>query len=84
MASYVDGSVGLPAHWQGYEHRSRPDAATAADAAEGIAAYALIRAWMADDANTGMLMIKERHVPPEAALFVMSLVESCLVGAVVG
>ena len=48
----------------------------AADAAEEIAAYALIRAWMADDADTGMLMIKEHHVPPEAALFVMSLVKA--------
>jgi hypothetical protein len=44
----------------------------AADAAEEIAAYALIRA---DDADTGMLMIEQHHVPPEAALFVMSLVK---------
>lgn len=70
-----------PANWQRYEHRSRPDAATlgeqpAADAAEEIAAYALIRAWMADDAGEGMLMLKEHHVPPEAALFVMSLVKA--------
>jgi hypothetical protein len=47
-----------------------------ADAAEEIAAYALIRAWMADDAGKGMLMIKQHHVPPEAALFVMSLVKA--------
>ena len=40
----------------------------AADAAEEIAAYALVRAWMADDVDTGMLMIKDYHVPPEAAL----------------
>ena len=48
----------------------------AADAAEEIAAYALIRPWMADDADTGMLMIKQHHVPPKAALFVMSLVKA--------
>jgi hypothetical protein len=48
----------------------------AADAAQEIAAYALIRAWMADDADTGMLMIKQHHVPPEVALFVMSLVKA--------
>ncbi len=48
----------------------------AADAAEEIAAYALIRAWMADDADTGMLMIRQHHAPPEAALFVMSLVKA--------
>ena len=44
----------------------------AADAAEEIAAYAFIRAWMADDVDKGMLMIEQHHVPPEAALFVMS------------
>ena len=47
----------------------------AADAAEEIAAYAFIRAWMADDVDKGMLMIEQRHVPPEA-LFVMSLVKA--------
>lgn len=26
----VDGLASQPAHWQGYEHRSRPDAATVA------------------------------------------------------
>ena len=50
----------------------------AADAAGEIAAYALIRAWMADgaDTGTGTLMIGQHHVPPEAALFVMSLVKA--------
>src|ERR1700730_13344519 len=48
----------------------------AADAAEELAAYAFIRAWMADDVDNGMLMIKQHHVPPEAALFVMSLVKA--------
>jgi hypothetical protein len=47
-----------------------------ADAAEEIAAYAFIRAWMADDVDKGMLMIEQHHVPPEAALFVMSLVKA--------
>ena len=41
-----------------------------------IAAYAFIRAWMADDVDKGMLMIEQHHVPPEAALFVMSLVKA--------
>jgi hypothetical protein len=31
---------------------------------------------MADDADKGMLMIKQHHVSPEWALFVMSLVEA--------
>lgn len=48
----------------------------AADAAEEIAAYALIRTWISDDADRGMLMIKQHHMPPEAALFVMSLVKA--------
>ena len=52
---------------------SREDAAAAA--AEEIAAYAFIRAWMAD-VDKGMLLIEQHHVPPEAALFVMSLVKA--------
>jgi hypothetical protein len=48
----------------------------AADAVDEIAAYAFIRAWMADDVDKGMLLIKQHHVPPEAALFVMSLVRA--------
>jgi hypothetical protein len=31
---------------------------------------------MADDVDKGMLMIEQHHVPPEAALFVMSLVKA--------
>jgi hypothetical protein len=31
---------------------------------------------MADDTDKGMLMIKQHHVPPEAVLFVMSLVKA--------
>jgi hypothetical protein len=53
---------------------SREDAAAAA--AEEIAAYAFIRARMADDVDKGMLLIEQHHVPPEAALFVMSLVKA--------
>jgi hypothetical protein len=53
---------------------SREDAAAAA--AEEIAACAFIRARMADDVDKGMLLIEQRHVPPEAALFVMSLVKA--------
>jgi hypothetical protein len=53
---------------------SRQDAAAAA--AEELAAYAFIRAWMADDVDKGMLLIEQHHVPPEAALFVMSLVKA--------
>jgi hypothetical protein len=48
----------------------------AADAADEIAAYALVRAWMADDADKGMLMFMQHRVSPEAALFVMSLVKA--------
>lgn len=53
----------------------------AADAAEEIAAYALIRAWMADDADKGMLMIKQDHVPPEAGVVRDVAGESCFAGA---
>ena len=31
---------------------------------------------MADDADKGMLMIKQHHVPPNAVLFVMSLMKA--------
>jgi hypothetical protein len=64
-----------------------PSREHAADAAEEIAVYALIHAWMADDADKGILMIRQHHVPPEAVLLVMSLVkvagEGCLAGTVV-
>ena len=53
---------------------SREDVAAAA--AEEIAAYAFIRAWIADDVDKGMLLIEQHHVPPEAGLFVMSLVKA--------
>ena len=45
-------------------------------AGEELAAYAFIRAWMADDVDKGMLLIEQHHVPQEAALFVMSLVKA--------
>ena len=52
--------------------QSREDATAAA---EEIAAYAFIRACMAD-VDKGMLLIEQHHVPPKAALFVMSLVKA--------
>jgi hypothetical protein len=48
----------------------------AALAGEKLAAYAFIRAWMADDVDKGMLLIERHHVPKEAALFVLSLVRA--------
>lgn len=48
----------------------------AALAREELAAYAFIRAWMADDVDKGMLLIEQHHVPKEAALFVLSLVKA--------
>lgn len=47
----------------------------AALAGEELAAYAFIRASMADDVDKGMLLIERHHVPEEAALFVLSLVK---------
>jgi hypothetical protein len=41
-----------------------------------LAAYAFIRAWLADDVDKGLLLIEQHHVPKEAALFVMSLVKT--------
>jgi hypothetical protein len=48
----------------------------ALSAGQELAAYAFIRAWMADDVDKGMLLIEQHHVPQEAALFVMSLVKA--------
>jgi len=48
----------------------------AALAVEELAAYAFIRAWMADGVDKGMLLIEQHHVPQEAALFVLSLVKA--------
>ena len=45
-------------------------------AGEELAAYAFIRAWMADDVDKGMLLIEQHHVPREAVLFVLSLVKA--------
>jgi hypothetical protein len=45
-------------------------------ASEELAAYAFIRAWMADDVDKAMLMMEQHHVPKEAALFVLSLVRA--------
>ncbi len=45
-------------------------------AGEELAAYAFIRAWMADDVDKAMLMIEQHHVPKEAALFVLALVRA--------
>jgi hypothetical protein len=53
---------------------SREYAALAAG--QELAAYAFIRAWMADDVDKGMLLIEQHHVPKEAALFVTSLVKA--------
>jgi hypothetical protein len=43
---------------------------------EELAAYAFIRAWMADDVDKGMLFIEQHHVPKEVAVFVLSLVKA--------
>ncbi len=48
----------------------------AALAGEELAAYAFIRAWMADDVERGMLLLGQHHVPQEAAVFVLSLVRA--------
>jgi hypothetical protein len=48
----------------------------AALAGEELAAYAFIRAWMADDVDKGMLLLEQHHVPQEAVLFVLSLVKA--------
>jgi hypothetical protein len=48
----------------------------AAYAAQELAAYAFIRAWMADDVGAGMLLIEQHHVSPESAQFVMALVKA--------
>ncbi len=53
-----------------------PSREYAALAGEELAAYAFIRAWMADDVDKGMLLIEQHHVPQEAALFVLSLVKA--------
>ena len=53
---------------------SREYAALAAG--QELAAYAFIRAWMADDPDKGVLLIEQHHVPKEAALFVTSLVKA--------
>ncbi len=45
-------------------------------AGEELAAYAFIRAWMADDVDQGMLLTGQHHVPQEAAVFVLSLVRA--------
>jgi hypothetical protein len=57
------------------------DKDSALSAGEELAAYAFIRAWMADDVDKGMLLIEQHHVPKEAALFVMSLVQGRTLGA---
>ena len=49
---------------------------TAVSTAEELAAYAFIRTWIADNVDRGMLLIEQRHVPQEAALFVLSLVKA--------
>jgi len=56
----------------------------AALASEELAAYAFIRAWMADDVDKGMLLIEQHHVPQEAALFVLSLVKAARRAVAVG
>jgi hypothetical protein len=68
VASHVDGPASQPQTGRdtntGVDQMPPPSREqAAADAAEEIAAYALIRAWMADDADKGMLMIKQHDVP---------------------
>jgi hypothetical protein len=45
-------------------------------AGQELAAYAFIRAWMADDVDKAMLLIEQHQLPKEAALFVMGLVKA--------
>jgi hypothetical protein len=45
-------------------------------ARQEMAAYAFIRAWMADDVDKGMLLIEQRHISQESVIFVLSLVKA--------
>ncbi len=45
-------------------------------AGEELAAYAFIRAWMADDVDKAMLMVEQHHVSEESTLFVANLVKA--------
>jgi hypothetical protein len=40
----------------------------ALSAGQELAAYAFIRAWMADDVAKGKLLIEQQHLPKEAGL----------------
>ncbi len=55
---------------------SRKQAATYA--AEEVVAYAVIRAWMADDFEAGQLIMEQHKIPPEGALLVLSLVKASI------
>jgi hypothetical protein len=45
-------------------------------ARQEMAAYAFIRAWMADDVDKGMLLIEQQNIPKESVIFVLSLVKT--------
>ena len=45
-------------------------------ARQEMAAYAFIRAWMADDVDKGMLLIEQHNIPKESVIFVLSLVKA--------
>jgi hypothetical protein len=45
-------------------------------ARQEMAAYAFIRAWMADDVDKGMLLIEQQNIPKESVIFVLSLVSA--------
>jgi hypothetical protein len=45
-------------------------------ARQEMAAYAFIRAWMADDVYKGMLLIEQQNIPKESVIFVLSLVKA--------
>jgi hypothetical protein len=53
-----------------------PREVAAAYAAQDLAAYAAIRAWMAADVGAANLLMEQYHIPPESAHWVMALIRA--------